>query len=53
MTVCELIEKLKEFPDSTPVVLMCTYDAGFCTAGGNITSIESELHCVELWCDEC
>ncbi len=52
MTVCELIERLKEFPGSMPVVLMCTFDSGFCTVGGKITSVEVERNCIELWCDE-
>lgn len=53
MTVNELIKRLKEFPGSMPVVLMCTYDDGFGTAGGKITSVEVEQNCIELWCDEC
>lgn len=52
MTVAELMKKLQEFPGSMPVVLMCTYDCGYGTAGGNITSVEEEINCVELWNDE-
>ena len=53
MTVMELIEKLQELPKHLPVMLMCTYDCGFGTAGGKITSIEAESNCIELWNEEC
>ena len=52
MTVSELIETLKEYPGWMPVMLMCTYDGGFGTAGGKITSIEVDHGCIDLWCEE-
>lgn len=51
MTVKELIEQLQNFPESTQVILMCTYNDGGRMAGGDITYIESNPHVVALWCD--
>lgn len=53
MKIKELIEKLKTFDENAEVILECTYDYGFGTAGGNVTDIYEFDGCVNICCDEC
>lgn len=53
MKVKELIERLKHYEENSTVMLECTYDLGYGTAGGNITEINEISGCVTLYCDEC
>lgn len=53
MKVKELIEKLKTYDEDSTIELLCTYDCGYATAGGDVTDIcESDGH-VTICCDEC
>lgn len=42
ITVRELIEKLKEYPEDMFVKVSATYDCGFGSAGGNVNYIEQD-----------
>lgn len=53
MKVKDLIEKLKTYDEDSTIELLCTYDCGCATAGGDVTDIyESDGH-VTIYCDEC
>lgn len=53
MKVKELIEKLKTYDEDSTIELLCTYDCGYATAGGNVTGISESDGRVTLCCDEC
>lgn len=42
MTIKELIEKLKEYPEDMSVKIYATYDEGFGLAGGAVQYIEKD-----------
>lgn len=42
MTIKELIEKLKEYPEDMFVRVSATYDCGFGCAGGEVQHIEKD-----------
>ena len=53
MKVKELIEKLKTYDEDSTIELLCTYDCGYATAGGNVMDISESDGRVTICCDEC
>lgn len=53
MTVKELINKLKEYPQDKKIEIYCSYDCGHAVAGGDQIEIEESEECVELLNNEC
>ena len=47
MKVFELIEELQKYPRNAEVVMLCSYDEGFCYAGGTVQYFE--LNDMELY----
>ena len=54
MTIKELIERLKQYPEDTIVEISATYDCGFGSAGGEVQYIEQYdyKHAIVLCNDE-
>lgn len=48
MTVRELIEELKKYPQDIPATIECSYDCGACLAGGDIQGISLDADAREL-----
>lgn len=42
VTVKELIEKLKEYPEDMAVKVYATYDCGYAATGGDVNYIEKD-----------
>lgn len=53
MTVKELIEELQKYQEDKQIMLTCTYDFGYGTAGGTQIQILEDRDTVELYNDEC
>lgn len=53
MTVKELIDELKKYPEDKQIIMMCTYDGGCGLAGGSEIQIIEETDRIKLYNDRC